>query len=434
LPNIRIIRSYPLTYTSEPSTPRATKWTAGKRQLLDIFCRIASVPNGSGFAAWRDSLRHKMSDLHSGGLIMFKVSRIGSVLMVAALAALVVDLNSAFAQRRRGTSNSGGNSNSNSSGNNQSGNQQNNNNNNDDNKDKNKNKTSSGQSNSTSSNTNQTGQSNSSNSGNSGNSGNNSSNSSSSKSSQSVQQMIQGSNAQNTQSMRGMRMSAGRGQGQGQNQNQSNSMQVQNFQPWQMWQGQNQGQNNRGNAQNQKKSNSNWFVQVGGGPAPFSIGWYEKHPNAWHWKHDNNDGWKVATAAGVIGWLGWGQPYYNTTVVYEPAPVIVFDPDANGPWMPLGVYSLLTGPADTGTRILQLSINPQGYIRGSYYDMITNDTYNVRGRADQSTQYVQWSLDTNQALTFYTPLYQLTQSQGVINVRLPGGTQQWQVVRMESAP
>jgi hypothetical protein len=200
-----------------------------------------------------------------------------------------------------------------------------------------------------------------------------------------------------------------------------------------MWQG--QGQNsNRGNLRNpqgQNKSNTNWFIQIGGGPAPYSPGWYELHPNAWKWKgNNNNDAWKVATAAAVVGWLGWGQPHYHT-VVYQPAPVIVFDPDAIGPWMPLGVYSLLTGPSDTGTRILQMSINPQGYIRGSYYDMITNDTYNMRGRIDQATQYAQWSIDTNQSLTFYTPLYQLTQSQGVVNVSLPGGTQQWQVVRME---
>jgi hypothetical protein len=101
--------------------------------------------------------------------------------------------------------------------------------------------------------------------------------------------------------------------------------------------------------------------------------------------------------------------------------------------MTLGVYSLLTGPADTGTRVLQLSINQQGYLRGSYYDMITNDTYNVRGRIDQQTQYAQWSIDTNRQLTFYTPLSQLTEPQGFVNIRLPGGTQQWQVVRMEYA-
>jgi hypothetical protein len=65
--------------------------------------------------------------------------------------------------------------------------------------------------------------------------------------------------------------------------------------------------------------------------------------------------------------------------------------------------------------------------------MITNEVYNVRGRVDRATQYAQWSIDTNRDLTFYTPLSQLTQSQGFVNANLPGGTQQWQLARMEYA-
>ncbi len=338
---------------------------------------------------------------------MFNLYRVSFVLVLAAAAALVVDLNSASAQRRQFIGKSDSNS---SSGNNQSNNQSNNN------KDEDKDKNGSNNSNSTNS---------------------NSSNTKTTQQGVSFQQMGQGSGSgQNGQTIRGLRI----GNGQGQGQNQGQNLQSQNVQQWQMWQGQGQGQNQnlrgngRGNQQNNQKKNSNWFIQIGGGPAPFTVSWYDKHPQAWKWKHNDNDAWKAVTAATVIGFLGWGQPYYyNPQVIYQPQPVIVFDPDAIGPWMPLGVYSLLTGPADTGTRMLQISINPQGYIRGSYYDMITNEAYNMRGRIDQATQYVQWSLDTNHALSFYTPLHQLTQSQGIVNVQLPGGTQQWQVVRMEYA-
>jgi hypothetical protein len=367
---------------------------------------------------------------------MIQLKRFGWVLALAALVALVVVVNSANAQRRRGSNATAGGS---SSSNQQNNNSNNNSNNDDDKKKKDSDQSSSGnsQSGQSSSNNNQSGQSNSSSSsfkrGSSSNSSNNSSSNNAQQGVQQFQQMIQGGGTgQGTQTMRGLRgQMQGQGQGQMRGRGQLNSQQVQKFQPWQVW----QGNNNQNNPSNQKKSAS-WFVQLGGGPQPYSMGWYDSHPHAWHWNKNNyNDAWKIATAASVIGWLGWGQPHYNQTIIYEPVPVqtFIFDPNASGPWMVLGVYSLLTSPVDSGTRILQLSINQQGYLRGSYYDMITNETYNVRGRIDQPTQYAQWWIDTNQQLTFYTPISQLTQSQGTVNARLPGGTQQWQVVRMEYA-
>jgi hypothetical protein len=266
---------------------------------------------------------------------------------------------------------------------------------------------------------------------------------------QQFQQMLQGGssnqNNQGSQSFRGRRGQQGMQgfQGQGQQAIQGlqgvqgrrgqGNQQVQNFQPWQLWQPQGLRGNVRGGQGNQQHNHSHWFVQLGGGPAPFTIGWYEHHPHAWHWHHDHdNDAWKVVTAAGVLGWLGWGQPV-QSYVVYDPVPrhVELFDVNAAGPWMTLGVYSLLTGPSESGTRILQLAINQQGYLRGSYYDMVTDETYNVRGRVDRASQFAQWHIDTNRQLTFYTPLSQLTQSQGFVNVRLQGGTQQWQLLRMD---
>ena len=101
--------------------------------------------------------------------------------------------------------------------------------------------------------------------------------------------------------------------------------------------------------------------------------------------------------------------------------------------MPLGVYSIMLGPGDTSSRMLDLSIDRFGHIRGSYYDMVSNATYNVAGIIDQRTQYAQWSLESNRQLTFYTPLGEMMQPQGAVYVQLPSGErQQWQLVRMES--
>jgi len=188
-----------------------------------------------------------------------------------------------------------------------------------------------------------------------------------------------------------------------------------------------------------KKEIQNFAVKVGGSE-PFSSKWYKDHPHAWHHHHDN-DTWKVVTAAGVVGFLGW-ELYHprNTVVVYQPVPYdtlfvsrpgVIIDP-SRGEWMPLGTYSVMLGPGDMSTRMLDLDLDRFGHIRGSYYDMVSNATYNVAGIVDQRSQYAQWALESNRQLTFYTPLGEMMQPQGAVYVQLPSGErQQWQLGRME---
>lgn len=219
------------------------------------------------------------------------------------------------------------------------------------------------------------------------------------------------------------------------------------------------GQHNHGgNWQSQQfdrhEALRNWTLGLTGGNQPFTTAWYEHHPQAWHHHHHHDhDAWQVATAAAVVGWLGWQvQPYYNPTIVYEPIPVetvIVEDQasdvavnqttattvsDAADEWLTLGAYTLRTGSGDPGTRILQLAVDREGHVRGNYFDMITNAAHNVYGLIDEHTQQVRWTLESNRQLTFVATLDQLTRSLGVVHVQLPGGErQQWQLVRMESA-
>jgi hypothetical protein len=330
---------------------------------------------------------------------MVKFHRIG---LVAALAVLVVaDFNSAFAQRR-GNFNVGGSSNNNNNNNNNQGNR--NRNRDDENKKK--------------------------------------------SDSQQFQNLIQGG-GQSGQGGQGNKNKSGNAQqffnnqqgGQGNLKQQKN----QTFQQQFLQNGQNkQGNNWQWQKYNKHNDLQKWVVGFNGGPKPFSNDWYKNHPQALHFH--NNDNWEVATAIGVLGWLGWqsARPYNNTVYIYDPVPVqtvivngqptIQVDPINPADWMTLGSYTLMTGSGDPGTRILQLSIDKQGNIRGNYYDMITNGTNNVIGLIDKNTQQARWTLDTNRQLTFVATLDQLTQPQGVVNVKLPGGqVQQWQLVRMENA-
>jgi hypothetical protein len=184
------------------------------------------------------------------------------------------------------------------------------------------------------------------------------------------------------------------------------------------------------------------FVVNFGGPEPFSAKWYKDHPHAWHYHHDHDDAWKVVTAAGIVGFLGW-EAYHShgPVVVYQPVPYetlfvsrpgIIIDP-AVGEWMPLGQFSLMLSPTDSSTRMLDLAVDRFGHIRGSYYDMVSGVSHNVAGIVDGRTQYAQWSLESNRGMTFYTPLGEMMQPQGLVYVQLPSGErQQWQLVRMDS--
>lgn len=173
-----------------------------------------------------------------------------------------------------------------------------------------------------------------------------------------------------------------------------------------------------------------WNKQYNNGPQFFSSQWYDSHPNAWRYNHPHSDVWVVATVPGVYSWLGWGNNYPQGNVVYDNSQP--FNPDAYGEWYPLGVYSMVTGPGDNGTRIVQLSVDRQGNVNGTYYDLVMDTSRQVSGRIRQSSQNVSWSLNSNPQLTFRAPLDQLMQPQGIVTVELPGGEQQWQLIRLQN--
>jgi hypothetical protein len=176
-----------------------------------------------------------------------------------------------------------------------------------------------------------------------------------------------------------------------------------------------------------------WTKQYGGNNQPFSSQWYKDHPKAWQYDGNNNNSniYIGGTIPGLYGWLGWGnvpQQYrgnYGNNVQQ-------FDRSHYGEWYPLGVYSLMAGPGDNGTRIVQLAVDQHGHISGNYYDMITGSNYSVSGDIRQQSQRASFALNKNQFVRFRAPVYQLLQPYGSITVSLPGGDQQWQFVRLEN--
>ena len=92
----------------------------------------------------------------------------------------------------------------------------------------------------------------------------------------------------------------------------------------------------------------------------------------------------------------------------------------------------MAGPGDSGSRIVQLAVDQHGHISGNYYDMITGSNYSVSGDISRQNQRATWSLNKNQFVRFRAPVYQLLQPYGNVTVSLPGGSQQWQFVRLEN--
>lgn len=177
-----------------------------------------------------------------------------------------------------------------------------------------------------------------------------------------------------------------------------------------------------------------WTQAFGGGQQPFSSQWYNDHPKAW--KYDNNNTnaniWIGGTIPGLYTWLGWGNVPQQYRVYYNQNSSSQFNPAHYGEYYPLGVYSLMAGPGDPGTRMVQLAVDQHGHIAGNYYDMITNSNYSLSGDIRQQSQRASFALNKNQFVRFRAPIYELLQPYGSITVSLPGGDQRWQFVRLEN--
>jgi hypothetical protein len=218
-----------------------------------------------------------------------------------------------------------------------------------------------------------------------------------------------------------------------------------------------QAQNPPANWQGRGRARQNaqaWWNNYQNGPQPFTPAWYTQHPQAWHVTHPYANEWAVATAAGLAGWLGWAyaappSSYSSTTILFDDVPVGPQETDTlaevyvdaspsdvvlpSGDWMPLGVYSLVGAPDRPPTQLLQLSVDRQGVIRGIYYDAVTDTSHNVIGSMSRNSQQAEWSLESNPNLAFRAAIDQLMQAEGVVEVSLPGGVEQWHLVRMEDA-
>jgi hypothetical protein len=190
----------------------------------------------------------------------------------------------------------------------------------------------------------------------------------------------------------------------------------------------------------------------------FTPQWYAQHPNAWQATHPHADAWAVATAASVAAWVGTAAygggsdtiivDSGNTTESTESTDESASDEDASEPsfqsvtdalaatdstqLLPLGVFALAQDGQTEPTTLIQLAVDKQGQISGSYYDLVSDNGTPVAGQLDANTQRAAWSAGENSKNVFAASVDTLTGDSGPVTLHMPNGkTQDWNLIRLK---
>jgi hypothetical protein len=205
------------------------------------------------------------------------------------------------------------------------------------------------------------------------------------------------------------------------------------------------------------------------------LGWWGRYPvfaarwfafPQWRW-------WRPAPWETVIGWCygapAWAPPFYydyggnvtydNNVVYVEDQPVATQQdyalqamqlaesgaallygtppsPDnIEQQWLPLGSFAVANEDQGNPTQFLQLAVNKQGVIAGSFYNGATDEAQPVVGRIDPKTQRAAWYLGDTKTTVMETGAYNLTAPETQVLVHFgTTQTQTWILVRMQEPP
>lgn len=181
----------------------------------------------------------------------------------------------------------------------------------------------------------------------------------------------------------------------------------------------------------------------------FTPAWYAQHPQAWQFTHPHADAWVATSFATAAAWLGWNavQSTSSSSTVYDPSldtvqpePDAALPPAGAGPpagasddWLPLGVYALVRPGQSQGTSLLQVAVNKEGAVRGTYYDEISDSSHILQGSVNNQNQMVDWTVGQSGKVTFQAGLDDLTHSSTPVALQLPGGRVTYATLLRQSA-
>ena len=214
----------------------------------------------------------------------------------------------------------------------------------------------------------------------------------------------------------------------------------------------------------------------------FNSSWWGSHihPYAgWHYSYAFNRypfsyWWRTPAWPALTSWFAWTPPanvwaqpiYYDYgpegNVVYHGNSVFVGGQDvgsasdfaqsaaalatvppppdetqaAQAEWMPLGTFALSSNENDTQPqRIVQLAVDKQGVISGTWYNQKTDKTSTIQGQVDKETQRVAFRIGDNEQIVAETGLYNLTQNEAPLMVHYgPDKVENYLLVRLDAPP
>jgi hypothetical protein len=205
------------------------------------------------------------------------------------------------------------------------------------------------------------------------------------------------------------------------------------------------------------------------------VGWWARYPafaDRWfaftHWEW-----WRPAPWQTIINWViaptVWAAPFYydyGGNVIYDNNVVYVQDqpiasaedyaaqaiqlaqsgaallnasppsPDnIQNQWLPLGSFAVANAEQGEPTMFLQLAVNKQGVIAGTFVNDATGDSQPVLGAVDPKTQRAAWFLGNTQTTVMETGVYNLSEAETPVLVHFgPTQTQTWFLVRLQEPP
>ena len=187
---------------------------------------------------------------------------------------------------------------------------------------------------------------------------------------------------------------------------------------------------------------------------------WRDNPNAARWRWNRPYRW--ATWGLITGFFPWGwnesasysygdNIYYDDDqVYYGDNPVASADeyaqqaqtiaasaPDVDDAieWLPLGVFAVTDDGEEAGpppTLFVQLTVNKQGIVAGTFQNTATEESQPIEGMVDKQSQRAAWTIVGKQWPIMETGISNLTQDTAPVLVHFEDGqTQQWLLVRLE---
>jgi hypothetical protein len=132
----------------------------------------------------------------------------------------------------------------------------------------------------------------------------------------------------------------------------------------------------------------------------------------------------------------YGQPIATAAQYWQSANDLVAQgqqqPPKDAKWLPLGVFSAIRGDEKKSDMLMELAVDKQGTVRGSYYNTGDKNSQPIDGAVDTKTQRIAWVVADRKNIVFDTGIFNLTKEETPILVHFgQEKTEQWTLVRLK---